>query len=292
MERICYFNITYSCNNACVYCFSFSTGMERRNISIEDFKLILETFNPTKKDKVIINGGEPTIHPSFYDMLAFINQNYSTNIVVYSNGVNIDVEKIEGFQRIQFVIPIHGYSTTHDTITRHIGSFEKTVKNLQKLQEKNIKYSIKFIANKDLIDSEFNVFSFLKDYRLKPFSIVMARLNATKKSIENMVSSPSLMSIKNFIQQSHKNLRHDYKIVYLDIPFCLLPVANVTEKIYQIPEFYFSDYKEKLKKCCYYKHLLLRKEKCQNCHYRKYCSLMETSYLTLVYDKSWNMELE
>lgn len=292
MKRVCYFNIGYSCNNACVYCFSISTGKENKNLSFEDFKEVVQLFNPTENDKIIINGGEPTIHPLFYDMLTFINQQYSTSIVVYSNGISIDETKITSIRNLTFVIPIHGYTTSHDAITRHSGSFSATLSTLKKLQKKNIDYSIKFIVNKSMVEEEFNIASFLESNVLSPSKIFIARLNATKKSRDNDVQYPSLREIKYFVQKNHQELKGRLAIVYLDLPFCLLPISSFDTNKNEIPDFYFTDYKEKFKNCLYYKQLLIRRQKCQECEYRKYCLTMEKSYLTVVFENSWDMDLE
>lgn len=292
MKRVCYFNVGYSCNNACVYCFSYSTGLQRKDLSFDDFKEVLSIFKPTENDKVVINGGEPSIHPYFYDMLDYIDQEYNTNIVVYSNGVRVDVRKISHVKNIQFVIPIHGDAEIHDAITRQKGSFESTLKTLRSFQAESIGFSIKFIANKNMIDSGFDISSFLKKNHLAPSSTYIARLNATKKSRENNVQYPTLRELKNFVFFSHESLYVNNKIVYLDLPFCLLPDLTIKNPMPEIPPFFFTDYKKKLDDCLYYKQLMLRKDKCENCYRRDLCSVMQKSYLTLIYDKEWYLDLE
>ena len=68
MGNIYYYNINYYCNNDCKFCFSSSTGNNKYSVSMATIISELSTI-VRQDDTVVLNGGEPTIHPEFYDIL-------------------------------------------------------------------------------------------------------------------------------------------------------------------------------------------------------------------------------
>jgi len=63
-----YVQITTRCNMSCAHCCNFDTAPE--DMSFETFSLALDRwFKPGTK--VVIGGGEPTIHPEFWKILSY-----------------------------------------------------------------------------------------------------------------------------------------------------------------------------------------------------------------------------
>ena len=292
MKNIYYYNIDYYCNNNCVFCFSSSTSCNLNQISLENFIKSLEQSTPTITDKVIINGGEPTIHPQFYQIINSIHMKYYTNIIIYSNGVELDITKIKKDNNILFVIPIHGNGKLHNSITQNKNSFISTLSNIKKLQYHKINYSIKFIINPEMIHTNFDINDFLNKNHLFPQEIILARLNETKKSVKNKVQLANNKEIKEYVINSFLQLRSKYKIKFLDIPFCFLDsLINKIKLVEEIPLFYFNDYRYIKVKRNYYKEIKIE-NKCSSCKWNYYCSLLSKTYLTLSFDKEWIIESE
>lgn len=130
MNRILYFNIDYRCNNACVFCFSHNVGNGRADIQFDSFKKILEEIKADNRDLIIINGGEPTIHPQFSNFVSYIGEQ-CLPCRIYSNGTRINSDTYPtAFDNIRFIIPIHGEKEVHDFITGRNGAFNDTLASL------------------------------------------------------------------------------------------------------------------------------------------------------------------
>ncbi|MBH1940648.1 radical SAM protein [Mobilitalea sibirica] len=292
MPNIYYFNINYYCNNDCVFCFSSSTGNNSHQISLEDFMQRINFVRPTMDDKVVFNGGEPSIHPEFYLMVNYVNENYNTNVVVYTNGVFLDLIRIKKKDNLMFIVPIHGEQELHNCITRNNESFSSTIKNLQKMQKNGINYTIKFIVNSVMIDDNFKINMFLDKYNLSPNEIVIARLNETKKSKANQVASIDAVAFINYLNFYDRILRENYVLKYLDIPFCYINDVNIESlEILNIPQFYFNDYHYKMLYRSYYKQIKIG-ESCEDCECSGLCSMLSSSYLTLSYRDGWRIVIE
>ena len=289
MGNIYYYNINYYCNNDCKFCFSSSTGDNKHSVS--KTTIISELSKTVKQDDtVVLNGGEPTIHPEFYNILNFIIENFMCNVVVYSNGRKIDDSKIIFSSRIRFVIPIHGDRKIHDAITQKDGSFEDKLMKIKKLYDKGYKVNIKFIISQDFIDSAFSVKEFLEENNLPNELVIIARLNDTKKSILNGVRTLELKKYKEFVADIFNLMSKTSHLMFLDTPVCYLPEFASIE-LPEKPLFYFSDYEHSLVEKKYYKELLIEKN-CMGCNYRDICKLLSETYLTTYYEKKWIIKSE
>lgn len=275
-----------------MFCFSSSTGNNNNQISLEDFKMRIDSVQPTLEDRVVFNGGEPTIHPDFYSMVNYVSENYDTNIVVYTNGVLIDLAQISRSDNLSFVVPIHGEEEMHNKVTRNVNSFKSTIDHLQKFSQNDISFAIKFIINSAMIDSHMDLEDFLDKYALCPCEIVIARLNETKKSKENKFRVPKPSLFIEYLNFVDKRLRDKYVTKYLDIPFCYIQdfeIDNIDDL--KVPQFHFNDYQYKMLPRNYYKQIKVGKH-CSNCGYSKKCDILTETYLTICYRNKWLLAIE
>lgn len=73
--------ITTRCNMRCPHC-CFDCTSEGIDLSLEDFKKIISILNPYG---VLLTGGEPTIHPNFWEIFWYLRDNY-VDVLVTTNG--------------------------------------------------------------------------------------------------------------------------------------------------------------------------------------------------------------
>lgn len=132
MKRVFYFNITYRCNHRCLYCFSHTTAdnsEQRQDIDLSIFKETLSRYKVGVGDRIVLNGGEPTLHKNFRDIVD-VALKACSEVVLYSNGVAFAdlgfAKEIFSNQGLRITIPIHGDEAIHDYITQRCGSWRKT----------------------------------------------------------------------------------------------------------------------------------------------------------------------
>ena len=245
-----------------------------------------------ENDLIVINGGEPTLHPDFYNIIEYIVDKTESFISIYTNGTIIDARKIPNTERIKIIIPIHGNMETHDLITQNSGSYISTVRALGEMKDRKYIVCVKFIVGKALVNSRFSIVEFLKREKIVPNQIVIARQNVTPKSIFNEVEELDIDIYAAFVKNIFYSLKDEYKLVFLDTPVCLLPVfKNLLPKVIEKPIFFFSDCNNKLVEKRYYKQIKILSE-CACCRSKDVCETIGSSYLTTVYDKEWLIECE
>jgi len=148
--RLLYFNITYDCNNNCIFCAAGSkqTRARRKEMKASQISKILDKLNVGARDIVVMNGGEPTVHPEIISILEDASSR-GAFVYLFSNGlkfsdINFAYSLVEaGVSRV--AIPIYSHiAKTHNLLTRHKGSFADTmggINNLFSIKEQN-KYSL------------------------------------------------------------------------------------------------------------------------------------------------------
>ena len=243
MKRIFYFNITYSCNSNCIFCYSHNTHhspLPYRELTFDKFKNYINIVKPNVFDRIIINGGEPLVHNEIKKILLFL-KDVPCEKLIYTNGrLLANIAAIKFDNRFRFIVPIHGYQEIHDSITRVMGSYNETLQGLQALRKQECMVDIKIILNEKLISSNDNIDIFLNKFNDIYFNndIHLTRMAATIVSKKNdckfvdneMASYYTEVMLLYFLKKGYsvkifdtciKNIQwlRKLKIKYLTIPY-------------------------------------------------------------------------
>lgn len=83
--------ITDRCNLTCPTCYAGSSPSYGRHRTLEEVKAMLDTIvkNEKEPDVVQISGGEPTVHPDFFEILDYAKKLPIKHLMVNTNGIKI-----------------------------------------------------------------------------------------------------------------------------------------------------------------------------------------------------------
>lgn len=98
--------VTDRCNLTCPTCYAGSSPTYGRHRTLEEIKTMLDTIvkNEKEPDVVQISGGEPTIHPQFFEILDYAKSLPIRHLMVNTNGIKIAKDK-EFVKRLKTYIP-------------------------------------------------------------------------------------------------------------------------------------------------------------------------------------------
>ena len=118
--------ITDRCNLSCPTCYAGSSPTYGRHRTLEEVKTMLDTIvaNEGEPDVVQISGGEPTLHPQFFEILDYAKQLPIKHLMVNTNGIRIAKEP-------DFVRQLAGYMPDFE-IYLQFDSFKKEVLQLMR----------------------------------------------------------------------------------------------------------------------------------------------------------------
>lgn len=145
--------LTRACNNRCVFCLD----KEPQDGSVLTLKQIRKSFSEGLKSgcrQVILSGGEATIHPEFFKIVALAKKMGYKKIQVISNGRMFAYEKFlqtavkAGVNEITF--SLHGHNAAlHDSQTGIKGSFNQAFAGLvNALKRPDLIVNIDIVINK------------------------------------------------------------------------------------------------------------------------------------------------
>ncbi|MDG5491035.1 radical SAM protein [Psychroserpens sp. SPM9] len=118
--------VTDRCNLTCPTCYAGSSPTYGRHRTLEEVKAMLDAIvtNEKEPDVVQISGGEPTIHPQFWDIMDYAKSLPIRHLMLNTNGIKIAKD-------VAFAERLKSYAPDFE-IYLQFDSFENTV--LQELR--------------------------------------------------------------------------------------------------------------------------------------------------------------
>lgn len=143
------FELTYRCGQQCIHC--YNPGATRNDeekcgrgnfseMGIDDYKRIIDEMSNAGLVRVNISGGDPFSKGIVWDILDYLYKK-DIQFTIFTNGIQLynQVEKLAVLYPRQVRISL--YSTDpriHDSITRVDGSWNKTLKTIERLRNLSI----------------------------------------------------------------------------------------------------------------------------------------------------------
>jgi len=216
--------LTGFCNNNCFFCM---TEHEKPLMDLDKIKQYIDKIEPGSY--VNIFGGEPTVHPLFFETMEYIKNknllvNLQTNLRMFSDkNFQKKIIKYENIKFIFFTLLGHN-EEIHDSLTQKNGSFNETLKGVNFINN-----NMNLFLHNNTVFCKSN-YLFLENIvelldNLKIHAISFANLfiyEEIDKLINNICKFDELKFRLN--KALKKAQKHGF-IVSLsqDIPFCLAP---------------------------------------------------------------------
>ena len=130
--------ITDRCNLTCPTCYAGSSPTHGRHRTFEEVKTMLDTIveNEKEPDVVQISGGEPTLHPHFFEILDYAKTLPIKHIMINTNGIEI-AKDFEFAKRLKSYSPDFEIYLQFDSF-KEKALFSLRGANLKKIREKAI----------------------------------------------------------------------------------------------------------------------------------------------------------
>jgi radical SAM protein with 4Fe4S-binding SPASM domain len=129
-QPIVVWNITRRCNLKCIHCYSDSDAREYPGeLTWDQCRGVLDDLAQFGVPGVLLSGGEPLIHPRFFDLASYA-RGKGLRLTLSTNGTLIDRDTAQRLKDTGFAyvgISLDGIGATHDHFRGRQGAFEKTV---------------------------------------------------------------------------------------------------------------------------------------------------------------------
>jgi radical SAM protein with 4Fe4S-binding SPASM domain len=129
-KPIVVWNITRRCNLKCIHCYSDSDAREYPGeLNWDQCRGVLDDLADFGVPGVLLSGGEPLIHPRFFDLAAYA-RGKGLRLTLSTNGTLIDRDAAQRIKDTGFAyvgISLDGIGATHDHFRGREGAFVKSV---------------------------------------------------------------------------------------------------------------------------------------------------------------------
>ncbi|MDC1153969.1 GTP 3',8-cyclase MoaA [Candidatus Pelagibacter sp.] len=159
-------SISDVCNFKCGYClpdgYKIDKSDNRSFLNIEEIGRLAKALSELGVSKIRLTGGEPTVRKDFFEIVKIIKKNSGIKkTVMTTNGYRLDkiADNIKNSRLDGINISIDSLNAdTFKKITGHdrLGEILKGIKNLQKLNFKNIKINAVLLKGVNDTEKDFN----------------------------------------------------------------------------------------------------------------------------------------
>ena len=147
-----YIALGYACNQRCSFCPCSKDDKLLKALTMQQIEEIMDSLADNNIDSVIISGGEPTVHSTFFDTVSYaLLKNFKINILSnselfsepaffenFSKIININSKNITVTTTIHSQI-----AKEHEAVNGSIGSFERSLTGLMNLAEIGVHVIVK-----------------------------------------------------------------------------------------------------------------------------------------------------
>lgn len=174
---------TLACNLACRHCYLDKSVKSFIDPSL--LKTAVQQLDAIQGYKVLISGGEPLLHPQFFDLLESIGP-VKLRRILLSNGVLINesvARRLKGLiQEVQ--ISIDG-TNSHNEFRANPRAFEKAINAIKTLRKEDIDVSVATMIHAKNIEELSEIEKILRDLEVKAWALdVPSRAGEFKNSPE------------------------------------------------------------------------------------------------------------
>ncbi len=214
--------LTRNCNLKCPYCFAAEfVNKENEEITLENFKKIVDFIKKNGSKRFGLIGGEPTLHSNFREILEIIIKDEGIEgVTIYTNGLLLDKYKDIIFnENFRFLINCNSPSDIGEK------QYQKLRENIKLIKENSKNFSLGINIYQDM---NFNyIFELLKIADLHTIRMSTALPNDEKEQAVDILENFRQMkpAVFKFFKECIKNDISPYNDCN-SIPECILTVED------------------------------------------------------------------
>lgn len=180
-ETVCsvMFELTYRCSEMCIHCYNpgatrndneISHRGDLQELTLDEYKLIIDDLNNNGLVKVCLSGGDPFSNKNAWDIIDYL---YKKEVAfdIFTNGQRItkDVKRLaDYFPRLVGVSIYSGVAEDHDAITRVPGSWERSMQVVRELADLAVPMNLKCCVMQPNLHTYYMVADLAKKYGAQP----------------------------------------------------------------------------------------------------------------------------
>jgi len=169
-KPITVWNITRTCNLRCVHCYSDSNALKYPGeLTWEEMQKTVEDLAAYQVPSLLLSGGEPMIHPRFFDLVEFASS-AGLKLTISTNGTLITPEKAALLKaaKVAYVgISLDGIGEIHDEFRRKEGAFDAAVRGFQNCHAVQQKTGLRLTLTRHNVENIDRILDFIEEQKIQ-----------------------------------------------------------------------------------------------------------------------------
>ena len=163
-NKVASVELTSRCNLKCIHCCVDATYSmnEKMDSSTEEIKEIFRKLAKWNPKSIMLSGGEPMLRKDFFELLIYLREIYTGNIILSTNATFITKSNVGQLVELvnQFDISVDGVDEESCAVVRGKGVFKRIMESILLLKERqiiNINLSMVIGDNNEYMKKEFEL---------------------------------------------------------------------------------------------------------------------------------------
>ena len=162
--------ITRTCNQRCVHCYSDSMAMQYPGeLNWEQMQAVVEDLAGYKIPSLLLSGGEPLIHPRFFDLVDLATE-HGLKLTISTNGTLITPEKAALLKaaNVAYVgISLDGIGEIHDQFRGKAGAFDSAVRGFRNCHQVGQKTGLRLTLTRHNVENIERILDFIEEKEIQ-----------------------------------------------------------------------------------------------------------------------------
>ncbi|ADL50708.1 radical SAM/SPASM domain-containing protein [Clostridium cellulovorans] len=202
--------LTHNCNFRCIYCFNNSGEAKTVQLNTNEWLEVIKQARELGIVKCTVSGGEPMLHPGFFDILRAITDS-GMSVYICTNGSLVDENVVKQFKEIglpcvQFSLDA-GTPEIHDKMATVKGTYPKVINAIKLLVGAGIDVYIKSVITPVNYSDISNLIDLCSELGVK--QLVLDRFdlsNAGRGGTELFMTRKQELDLEDLVQTKIKEL--------------------------------------------------------------------------------------
>jgi MoaA/NifB/PqqE/SkfB family radical SAM enzyme len=231
-----FINLDYVCNERCIFCAAdvFNGKAAEFSVTLDSVRRWIADAGPGSRDRVLLAGGEPTLHPQLGPIVRLLAAN-CPDVRLFTNGLRLAnpsfARSLLEARVSRFEIALFGASAArHDAITQVPGSFERTLLALNTLtalrREFDFVIEVRLLVSRHSSAQNPRIVHTVHDLALGVDAFSLNRL-ILSESAQRAEATISWEEASNSINESARLIRQfGFELVFSSLPLCVFEGDN------------------------------------------------------------------
>jgi MoaA/NifB/PqqE/SkfB family radical SAM enzyme len=212
---ICEFSINTACQSSCEFCYAARFARpDQEMLSVDEILSTWEQAKALGAFQSFILGGEPLLHPQFFDILAILEPkkhavSFSTNALLLTDEVAREIKRMGIFT---VLVSLNSMDPKlNDKLRGYDGHFDAVMKAVEHCKKHKIDASLTVATAKPLLKETMDIVAFANQHKLGITVNLMCPMGRAEHDTEDLFDEEFWATLRQ-MYDSNPRMRSDFDV--------------------------------------------------------------------------------